>query len=106
MLTVSTPVAIVLLSVFPLVGMNVGENRKEAFWRALYGLAYYGIIILVGWIFVILYAGVFLVDVVWQLATNREGLGDDNFAMGVYERQNTLREFIMGGKGSRSDWRR
>lgn len=101
----TTAVTAVLL-LAPLVGLSIGENRKQGLWRALYGAAYYAIIILVGWIFLILYAAVFIIDVGWQILTNRDGLGEDNFAMGVYERQNKLRKFIMGGKGSRNDWRR
>jgi len=86
--------------------VSVGENRKQAVVRLVYGIGYALFILTIGWILGLLWAVYTVFDILFQAITNKDGLHGDEFGGELFERQNRLREYITFGKGSRDSWRR
>lgn len=85
---------------------GIGENRKQAGWRLLYGVVYWVVMFAGGIVFAVFYLLWMAVDIIYQLLTNRDGLGSDSIGGELFDKQTKLREFIVFGEGSRNDWRR
>lgn len=81
-------------------------KRGEAGWRFAGAIGYYLFLILIGWIFILIFYGVFFVDLLWQAITGREGLDDDNFAARWWERMTSFQGYVLFGKGDKNAWRR
>lgn len=107
-----TPVAVPadavawLLLVLPAVGLGIGENRKNGALRLVYGILYYIVVFAVGWVLLLLYGGFWLVDVVYQMVTNKDGLGSKSFGSRLFDRQTKFREWLIFNDGEPPSWRR
>lgn len=82
------------------------EKRREGALRLVGGAVYYIIVLVIGWLFFLVYAAVWVIDSLLQTVFGVEAIGDDNLASRAFDRQQRLREYLLFGRGDADDWRR
>lgn len=88
--------------------LSIGKNRADAVKRGVLGGLYYLVAFIFGWLFLLIYGGIWLVDISLTFVTNGDGLGDDHLGARMFDRQTRFREWALFGKGDAPDsrWRR
>jgi len=80
---------------------RIGANRKNAGARAIALVLYAIIVTTVGWMVMLLFAFVAVIDIVWQAITNGEGLMTRNPAEELWAWNKRLVGWMLWNKGTR-----